>query len=364
MEKIPSSYLQLSTDDVSSRIREARLKLGPRAVVLVHHFQRDDVARQADFLGSSTELLARVASLREADYLVLCGNRPLAEMMDILRDSRQKLLLVDEGGVCSMVASQVPKDYDGIVGELKRAGTSPVVPVVTDHAAIGVTARAGEAGGALCTPGNAGAVLRWALGRGRVLFTPDRNLGYNAARRSDVLADEIVDWKPGQPLGGNAPALLRKARVILWGQTCAAHSQFKPEHVRKLRQRDPGIRILVHPSSPPEVVALADEVGASAHITRTVENAAPGSRWGVGAHRNLVNRLAARFKDRQVLPLVNQGCLCSVMIRNEAARLLWVLDNLVAGREVNRVTLHPDVLSGAMNAVIRMMEIQAFESEA
>lgn len=362
MVKIPASYLQLSADEVDSRIRDARVRLGSRAVVLVHHFQREEVVRQADFVGSSTELLVRVASLREAEYLVLCGNRPLAEMMDILRESRQKLLLVDEAGVCSMVASQSQKDYDGIVGELGRVGNSPVVPVVTDHASIGVTARAGGTGGALCTPGNAGAVLRWALGKGRVLFTPDRNLGYNAARREGVLAEEIVDWKPGQPLGGNSPLLLRKARVILWGETCAAHSLFKPDHVRKLRQRDPGIRILVHPSSPPDVVALADEVGASSHITRTVENAAPGSRWGVGAHRNLVNRLAARFRDRQIHPLVGQGCLCSVMNRNEAARLLWVLDNLVAGREVNRITLHPDVLSGAMSAVIRMMEIQAFDS--
>jgi quinolinate synthase len=308
--------------------------------------------------------MARVSSLQEAEYLVLCGNRPLVEMMDILRDSRQKLLLVDEAGVCSMVASQLPKEYDGIVDELERKGGPPIVPVVTDHAAIGVTARAGGAGGALCTPGNAGAVLRWALGRGRVLFTPDRNLGYNAARREGVLAEEIVDWKPGQPLGGNPPALVSKARVILWGMTCAAHSLFKPDQVRKLRQRGPGIRILVHPSAPPDVVVLADEVGSSSHIARTVETAAPGSRWGVGAHRNLVHRLVARCPDRQVLPLVNQGCLCSVMNRNEAARLLWVLDNIVAGREVNRVTLHPDVLSGAMNAVIRMMEIQALDAEA
>ncbi|MCK5323754.1 MAG: quinolinate synthase NadA, partial [Desulfobulbaceae bacterium] len=92
-------------------------------------------------------------------------------------------------------------------------------------------------------------------------------------------------------------------------------------------------------------------------IIKTISESEPGSKWAVGTEINLVNRLSRQFPDREVHSLSPFPCLCSTMYRIKPAYLLWVLENLAVGREVNRITVDPKTAEKAKLALDRMLAI-------
>ena len=87
-------YLSLGEAEVYDRIQAAKRKLGDRAVILGHHYQRDDVICHADITGDSFKL-ARLASQRpEAQYIIFCGVHFMAESADILSADHQQVMAV------------------------------------------------------------------------------------------------------------------------------------------------------------------------------------------------------------------------------------------------------------------------------
>jgi quinolinate synthase len=73
----------------------------------------------------------------------------------------------------------------------------------------------------------------------------------------------------------------------------------------------------------------------------------------------MVNRLANEAKERdvQVRLLSDCQCLCTTMYRIDMPHLLWVLDNLLDGKVVNQIKVHPQVQHFAMIALDRMLEL-------
>jgi quinolinate synthase len=115
--------------------------------------------------------------------------------------------------------------------------------------------------------------------------------------------------------------------------------------------------VLVHPECAHEVVALADEVGSTDFLIKGVQRAEPGAVLGVATEIHLVARLADEHPDKTVVSLDPLVCPCSTMFRIDAAHLCWVLEELVAGRVVNRITVEPDVAEWARVALQRMLDI-------
>lgn len=91
----------LADQEAQDRIRAARAKLGKRAVILCHHYQRADVFRQADLTGDSLKL-SRLASQSDAEFIVFCGVHFMAEVADILSRPEQVSILPDLAAGCSM----------------------------------------------------------------------------------------------------------------------------------------------------------------------------------------------------------------------------------------------------------------------
>ena len=83
-QAIPDHYLEMSADELDRRIGRARAQLGEDAVVLGHHYQRDEIIQFADFRGDSFKLSQQAAGRREAEYIVFCGVHFMAESADIL----------------------------------------------------------------------------------------------------------------------------------------------------------------------------------------------------------------------------------------------------------------------------------------
>jgi len=158
-------------------------------------------------------------------------------------------------------------------------------------------------------------------------------------------------------MGGNSPSAIRAARVILWKGYCSVHQRFAPEQVARVRREHPGVRVMVHPECRHEVVELADHVGSTEQIIATVAAAKPGSAWAIGTEIHMVNRLRKEFPDRTVMLLDPNVCVCTTMFRIAPQHLLWALENLVAGRVVNRITVEERARRWARVALERMLAL-------
>ena len=215
------------------------------------------------------------------------------------------------------------------------------MPVTYINSAASIKAFVGEHGGTVCTSSNAGATLRWAFARGeRVLFLPDQHLGRNTAFAMGVPLDQMVVWDPDEICGGLDPDQVARARMILWKGHCSVHTRFTAKQIEQLRDEHPGVRVIVHPEVPWDVVQAADDSGSTEYIIHQVSESPVGSVWAVGTEIHLVNRLAReQAPDRTVLSLDQFGCLCSTMFRVSPNHLLWILEELVEGRVHNRVTV-------------------------
>ena len=115
--------------------------------------------------------------------------------------------------------------------------------------------------------------------------------------------------------------------------------------------------VLIHPECAHDVVEMADEVGSTDAIIRAVEAAPPGSVIGVGTEIHLIKRLDDENPDKTVVSLDPLVCPCSTMFRIDAPHLCWVLENLVEGNVVNRITVDEDTAADARVALERMLAI-------
>src|SRR6201993_3448390 len=239
------SYLLVPDNTLDERIAAVRSKLGKDAVILGHHYQRDEVVKFADFRGDSLKLSYQDAEAQRK-FIVFCGVHFMAESADILRRDHQVVVLPDLSAGCSMADMADIGQVEACWSELGSAtDTSKIIPVTYMNSTAAIKSFTGEHGGSGCTSTNAPAVMKWAFARGeKVLFLPDEHLGRNTGYRMGIPLDEMIVWDPFQELGGNTEEEIRKAKVILWKGYCSVHQRFTPEHIAKVRKEHPGIRVI------------------------------------------------------------------------------------------------------------------------
>jgi quinolinate synthase len=356
------SYLVLPDESMDARIAAAREKLGADAIVLGHHYQRDEVIRFADFTGDSYKL-SKAAAESDAKYMVFCGVHFMAETADILARPWQQVILPDLNAGCSMAdmaeIGQVEDCWESLE-RLAGGSEAKIVPLTYMNSAADIKAFCGERGGLVCTSSNARAAFEWAFARAeKILFLPDQHLGRNTAFAMGIPLSEMVVWDPYQINGGVAPERLRAAKVVLWKGHCSVHQRFLPEHVDRVRREEPGMQVVVHPECRWEVCQKADALGSTERIIDLIERAPEDSSFAVGTEIHLVNRLAKRFAPlgKRVITLDESGCLCTTMYRISPQHLAWTLENLVEGRVVNRIQVKDDVKRWSRVALDRMLEI-------
>ncbi|MZE78623.1 quinolinate synthase NadA [Streptomyces xinghaiensis] len=351
-----------SDPDLVARAAAAKAKLGDKVFVLGHHYQRDEVIQFADVTGDSFKLAREAAARPQAEYIVFCGVHFMAESADILTGDAQQVVLPDLAAGCSMAdmasAEQVAECWD-VLTDAGIAGST--VPVSYMNSSADIKAFTGRNGGTICTSSNARRALDWAFEQGeRVLFLPDQHLGRNTAVRDLGLSlDDCVVYNPHKPNGGLTTEELRSAKMILWRGHCSVHGRFSLDSVNEVRERVPGVNVLVHPECRHEVVAAADYVGSTEYIIKTLEAAPAGSKWAIGTELNLVRRLANRFaaEDKQISFLDKTVCFCSTMNRIDLPHLVWALESLADGRVVNRIQVDPETEKYAKVALERMLAL-------
>ena len=356
----PGDLPAASDPDLVARARAAKAALGDRVFVLGHHYQRDEVIEFADVTGDSFKLARDAANRPEAEFIVFCGVHFMAESADILTGPDQRVILPDLAAGCSMAdmatAEQVAECWDA----LTDAGIADtVVPVAYMNSSADIKAFTGSHGGTICTSSNAKRALEWAFEQGsKVLFLPDQHLGRNTAvRELGIGLDECVVYNPHKPNGGLTVEQLRAAKMILWRGHCSVHGRFSLDSVNEVRERVPGVTVLVHPECKHEVVEAADLVGSTEYIIKALEAAEPGSKWAIGTELNLVRRLAKAHPDKEVVFLDRTVCFCSTMNRIDLPHLVWALESLVAGRVPNVITVDPTTSAHARAALDQMLAL-------
>ncbi|MFZ9101031.1 MAG: quinolinate synthase NadA [Candidatus Planktophila sp.] len=329
-----------SDPDLVERAKTARAALGSRALILGHHYQRDEVIQFADITGDSFKLAQAAAAQQSAEFIFFCGVHFMAESADILTSPQQKVILPDLAAGCSMADMATATQVEECWKQLQRIGIAQeTIPVTYMNSSAAIKSFTGENGGTICTSSNAQKTMEWALTRGRkILFLPDQHLGRNTAVLSlGLTLEDCVLWNPWKPMGGLTEDEIKRATVILWRGHCSVHGRFTRGSVDEVRNRIEGVNVIVHPECTHDVVTAADFVGSTEKIIQTVSQAAPGSKWAVGTELNLVSRLAANNPDKEVVFLDKTVCYCSTMNRIDLPHLVWAMESVLAGHIVNHI---------------------------
>jgi quinolinate synthase len=364
-------YKSLDNETLAARINAVRAEMGPRLLVLGHHYQQDEVIALADLRGDSYQLSQMAAKSGDCRAIAFCGVHFMAETADILANRPERLaerggervtvVLPDMAAGCSMADLAAIDQVESCWDELGEVlDTEDITPVTYINSAANLKAFCGRHGGIVCTSSNAAAVLKWAFDRTRrVLFFPDQHLGRNTAFAMGVPLEQMPVWNPfADEFGGNTKEALQASKVLLWQGHCSVHAMFRAEHVDQFRARFPGIKILVHPECTREVVAKADVYGSTGKIIREIEAAPPGTKWAIGTELHLVNRLKQEHPEQEIHFLSPVVCMCATMYRIDLAHLCWSLENLAAGTPVNVIRVDDETAHWSLAALARMLEVK------
>ena len=349
-----------SDPDLVARAVAARAGLGSRALILGHHYQRDEVIHFADITGDSFKLAQAASVQSDAEFIFFCGVHFMAESADILTSPQQKVILPDLAAGCSMADMATASQVQECWKELERIGVAKTtIPVTYMNSSAAIKSFTGENGGTICTSSNAQKTMEWALTKGsKILFLPDQHLGRNTAVLSLGLSlDDCVLWNPWKPMGGLTEDQIKNATVILWRGHCSVHGRFTRDSVNEVRARIPGVNVIVHPECTHDVVTAADVVGSTEKIIQTVSQSAPGSKWAVGTELNLVSRLAANNPDKEVVFLDKAVCYCSTMNRIDLPHLVWAMESVLAGHIVNHIKVDERVARFSKLALDQMLAL-------
>ena len=363
-------YRSLENEELSQKIEAVRAQMGSRLLILGHHYQQDEVIAHSDLRGDSYQLSRMAADSTDCRNIVFCGVHFMAETADILANRPEKLaerngervavILPDMAAGCSMADMAEIEQVEAAWEDLGEViDVEDMTPVTYVNSTASLKAFCGRHGGIVCTSANADKILKWAFERtSRVLFFPDQHLGRNTSLRMGITNEQMPVWNPhDDDLGGNAEAVIRDSRVVLWQGHCSVHQMFRVEHVQQFRERIPDIKILVHPECPQEVNDLADESGSTGKIIKAVEQSPPGTKWAIGTELHLVNRLKHEHPEQEIHFLSPVVCMCATMYRIDLAHLCWSLENLAAGNPVNVIEVDEETSRWSLIALERMLEV-------
>jgi quinolinate synthase len=266
-----------------------RLKREKNAVILGHNYMEPALFHSIpDFTGDSLELCRRAAQT-DADIIVFCGVRFMAETAKVLNPTKTVLLPARVAG-CSLAASITAAD----VRELKAR--FPGVPVVTY---VNTYADVKAETDVCCTSSNAVAVVE-SLHSEHVIFLPDEYLAQNVARETG----KHIIFPSRQPKGATAEL---DYQLIGWHGRCEVHEKFTVEDIQNVRAQFPDVVILAHPECSPQVVAASDFSGSTrAMIDHVARTNAP--RYLLLTECSMGDNIAAANPDKDMLRLCSVRC--------------------------------------------------------
>jgi len=340
--------------ELKKRIADIRARYKNRLLILAHCYQQDEIVECADFVGDSYALAMQASKNRDAELIVFCGVKFMAEAAAILAGNNRKVFMPDLDAGCPLADCADIDQVEAAWNTLKKLDISKdVVPITYMNSSAELKAFCGKNGGIVCTSSNAKAAMNWSLSqKQKLFFFPDENLGRNTARAGNINVSDIVLWDPLKNHGGCGEKDLANARVILWKGFCHVHTFFTVDHIKSAREKYPECLIAVHPECNEDVVMLSDANGSTSFLKKYVEDAPSGKTIIIGTEINMAHRLGKENPDKNVLPLARS--LCPNMFKTSISDLCYVLDNFPVD---NEISVPQYIADDARLALERMLNI-------
>ena len=291
-----------------------QLKRKRNAVILVHNYQIGEVQDIADYTGDSLEL-SRTASKTNADVIVFCGVRFMAETASIL--CPDKLVLMPDINAGCPMADMITRD------ELKALKKEH--PKATVVAYVNTSAEVKAEIDICCTSGNAVKVVESLKDASEIIFVPDKYLGH------------YVSVKANRDL-------------ILWDGYCPVHAKILPEDIARQRKAHPKAKIIVHPECTPKVIQLADEALSTNGMCKYAK-LSDVSEIIVGTEPGMLYRLRKENPEKKFYPLSAQA-ICQDMKLTTLEKVLWCLEDMKY-----EIKVPEDIQIRAKRAVDRMLKV-------
>jgi len=284
-----------------------------RAVILAHNYQLGEVQDLADFTGDSLEL-SRQAAQTEAEVIVFCGVRFMAETAKVL--SPNKTVLHPEPRAGCPLADMITAEE--LLAFKAAHGGAPVVCYVNTSAEVKAESDY------CCTSSNAARVVE-RVDAPEVIFVPDRNLGLWVQRHT-------------------------AKRLLLWQGSCPTHDRITAESIQEALRAYPDAEVIAHPECRPEVLDLAHQVLSTSGMIRRARET-PACTIIVATELGIIHRLQQEAPDKRFVP-VSRLAICPNMKRITLEKVLWSLEDMSG-----QVTIPEDIAGRARRALDRMLEV-------
>ncbi len=267
-----------------------------KAVILAHYYQDEDIQDIADFVGDSLDL-SKKAAATDADVIVFCGVRFMAEVAKILSPNKT-VLLPDMKAGCSLEDSCPPDRFRAFC----RKHPSHIVVTY-----INCSAEVKALSDIIVTSANAEKIIRSIPHERPILFAPDRHLGAYLMR------------KTGRDM-------------LLWPGTCIVHEQFSQRELIALKHRHREALVVAHPECQKSILDCADHIGSTSSMLHFVRDC-PSSSFIVATEPNIMHQMRKIAPGKNFIPAPgadgNCDCArCPYMAMNTMEKLYYCLRDL------------------------------------
>jgi quinolinate synthase len=303
------------------------LRRQKNAVILAHYYQDFEIQDVADFVGDSLDL-SRRAQAADADIIVFCGVRFMAEVAKILNPERT-VLLPDADAGCSLEESCRPDDFR----RFRQAHP--------DHMAISYincSAEVKALSDIIITSSSAEAILGRLAPEQKIIFAPDKHLG------------AYLNKKTGRDM-------------LLWDGACVVHEEFSAAALLAARAKQPGAKIAAHPECPEEILDIADFVGSTRKIINYVRETA-AETFIIATEPHILHQILKESPGKDVRPApgvdeirADGSCPCTYcpyMGLNTMEKLYLALVN-----EAPKIEMNEELRRAALKPLQKMLEMSA-----
>ncbi len=295
-----------------------RLRREKNAVILAHYYQDGEIQDIADFIGDSLDL-SRKAAATDADVIVFCGVRFMAEVAKILSPSKT-VLLPDMAAGCSLEDSCQPGPFKAFREQHP------------DHVAItyiNCSAEVKALSDIIVTSSNAEAIIRQIPADKPILFAPDRHLGAYLARKAG-------------------------REMSLWPGTCIVHERFSERVLVKLMTHHPAALVASHPECPEPILRLSDHVGSTRSLLDFVL-ASPAEEFIIATEPGIIHQMEKQAPHKRFIgaPGADGQCSCNAcpfMALNTLEKLYLSMVNMTPD-----ITLPEELRRAALIPLERML---------
>ena len=307
----------------NNRIKEIQaLKEEKNAVILAHYYQTSDIQDIADFIGDSLALSQKAAETT-ADIIVFAGVKFMAETAKILSPEK-KVIIPDLMAGCSLADSCKKEDFEKFINDNPGRTVITYVNTTADIKALSDIA---------CTSSNAKQIIESLPADEKIIFGPDRNLG-------------------------NYIKSLTGRDILVWDGACHVHEQFSLEAILKLKNENPGSKIIAHPECEKPVRLVADYIGSTSGLLSFVSKD-PGKIFIVATEPGILYQMKKAEPEKILIPAPpkDSTCGCSECNFMKLITIEKIYKSLKF--EEPEVTVDPSIIEQAAVPIRRMLEISA-----